>query len=506
MAKNKDKNIGDWGEIWELTDTQTPFVLDLVHDFCALGGGAGNGKTFSLNRKAILACELVPGIRVVICRETAGILEDITIPDFAEALLGENGSPGEMKFHIGVANWAKGAMLLQFKNGSTIKFLPIGEPEKGIREIEKQLSRNIGMVCIDQADRINFEVFTYLITRNRQKLINPATGKPLANQFNVTYNPSGYSHWLYQCFVRKNKDFVGELGDMYHTYEYSTHEAALLPEAVMEKYANLPQHMRDRFYHGIWGVQENAVYPEWKPSTHVVPQFNVPKGWDHYLVFDYGWSAPSCFLIFAVTRKCKETPDIPENIVFCIREHYKAYLKVYEHCQLVSHLMEGRNFVGLIADPSIWQAGPDGESIGDEYNKHGFYFERADNSQILGVERTQTMLQPLAENVDAVTEVLRTCGVPISLSILEKASKLMFLDGMCPQTIDEIPSQEYGKLAGMITGRSLLKQQKDHAADDVRYMCSHLMDMWTPEEEKPYSESYKYVRKRRKMDRSRRIA
>lgn len=504
-AKTKSFPEGKWGVIWDLTPTQKPFVFDFEHDFCGLGGGAGNGKTFSLNRKAILSCQLVPGLRSVICRETRGVLEEITVPDFAVALLGENGTPEDFREHPGVTNWAKGSLTLTFSNRSTIKFLAIGEPEKGIREIEKQLSRNVGQVNIDQADRINFDVFNYLIMRNRQALRHPVTGDPIVNQINITYNPAGYTHWIYQCFIKKNPKFVKSLSHKYKTYEYSTQEAALLPQSVMEKYDNLPKALRRRFFLGEWGAMEGAVYDEWNPDIHVVPYFEVPTEWDHYLVFDYGFAKPSCFLLFAVTRKCKETPDIPENIVFCIREHYQAGMKIYEHSQVLDHMIQGRKMAKKIADPQVWQVGKDGDTIGNDYNKYGHYFQRANNDQRLGVARVQTMLQPTAKNVSDVVEVLRTVyknDYAINSAIFEKASRLMILENMCPHTVEEIPSQEYSKLAGLLTGSSLLKEgQKDHAADCVRYFCNEVSEQWTPDQKQAYSAVWKMIlQARRKRD------
>lgn len=516
MADEKKNPEGKWGEIFSLKWNQKFFVFDFFHPYVGMGGGWANGKTYALCYKALLVARVVPGIPILLGQITEAMLIRALIPEFARALCGSRASMDSIDEHPSVKSFSRKNLQVVFHNGSSVTFIAVGERNKGLVQVEKLQSTSYGWIGLDQADNMFEGVFDYLQGRNRFRNVARHVNSngdiceyEFKNQIAITYNPEGFTHWIYKRFLKKDEEIIGSLGHYYKTYEYSSGDACLAPKDQLTKWENMSQDMADRFYHGKWGSFSDQVYKSWDKDIHVIPPFRIPHDWDWYLGFDYGYGAESCFLIFAVSRKCKSTPNVPENICFCVWEHYAKELTPEEHSVIVHRGMEGtdpelepRRFVGYPADPSIWRRQSRGETIADEYAKNGIYFEPAVNDQFLGVERTTMMLQGRPDRAADVTEVLATVYGDKSLvppKIKKSAAQLMFFaKPSVEHASEEIPSirvseQAYSGARGVF----LKEKQKDHAADVVRYFCCEFYERTTPKKVRMETERWRKVKSSR---------
>jgi len=484
--KKKALNIGDYGEIYALKDTQKNFVYDFSHPFVAMGGGWANGKTYALCRKVILLADLIPGIKIMMLQVTERQIKISLLPEFVHALMGNFATSDDLNSDPRVKRWSKGDLILEFVNGSRVDFMAFGEASHGVAQANKMLSATYGAIAADQADQMNEETFFSLRGRNRQKLVD-AKGNPLWNFFMITYNPEAYSHWIYQTYVKKSPEKIGTIGHLYKTYEYSSRVGDLMDEHKLQEWESMDEHIRKRYVDGVWGAFGDMLYKEFDPDIHVIPGFRVPNNWDFHLVFDYGFTHESCFHLYAVSRRCDETPTIPEGFAFLIWEHYQSQWTTREHLNMVRPQLIGRRMGDNWCDPAIWNVRSDGKSIGDDYLEGGIHFHPADNSQLRGVVATLEMLQARPDRYNEATGLLvQMYGdgqfIPDKIKELQRAPKLFIFANIAPHAVEEIPSVRVSEQRYMGGGGTYLANiKKDHAADCVRYFCNQLTVEQNPE-------------------------
>ena len=138
---------------------------------------------------------------------------------------------------------------------------------------------------------------------------------------------------------------------------------------------------------------EGQAFPEWRDNpagyhdgrlSHVIQPFEIPSGWRIYRSFDFGYAKPFSVLWWAVDF---------DDTAYLIHEWYGASdanmglrLSVGDIArgikQRENDLFAGRCISGP-ADPSIWDASR-GESVAEQLEAHGVYFQKAGNARLSG--------------------------------------------------------------------------------------------------------------------------
>ena len=160
--------------------------------------------------------------------------------------------------------------------------------------------------------------------------------------------------------------------------------------------ASLPDAERAALLYGDWNGFSGQVFTEWRNDpdsyherrgTHVISPFRVPREWKVYRSFDWGYSRPFSVGWYAEDKDgvlyrirelygCTGTPN--EGVRWNASRVASEIRRIEEE----DENLRGRH-IGGIADPAIFQKNG-GESIGEIMEKHGVYFDRADNSRIAG--------------------------------------------------------------------------------------------------------------------------
>lgn len=107
---------------------------------------------------------------------------------------------------------------------------------------------------------------------------------------------------------------------------------------------SLPDKTRKAWLDGDWDSFEGQFFDSWNHEVHVCQPFDIPKEWNRYISLDYGYSAPSAVLWFAVS---------PDGRTYQYRELYTPGLTFEKLRDEVLYLSKGENIQSAHIDPAL---------------------------------------------------------------------------------------------------------------------------------------------------------
>lgn len=123
---------------------------------------------------------------------------------------------------------------------------------------------------------------------------------------------------------------------------------------------------------GDWDVSQNAAFPEFDKSIHVVTPFEIPTNWTKFRGADWGYSSPACVLWFAVDW---------DNNLYVYREYYG---KGKDAEQFTEHILklDGQDKVAYgVMDGSVWsRRGETSPSVAEIMARNGLVWRPSDRS------------------------------------------------------------------------------------------------------------------------------
>ena len=359
------------------------------------GGAAGGGKTDALLTEALRQIE-IPHYKAIIFRKT---YKEIGGLESRSKYLYPMVSPR--------ARYNKSDHMWIFPSGATIEFANM---QSSIYK-EKYQGQAYDFVGFDELGHFTWDEYSYMFSRNRP------TGEGTLVYLRATANPGGVGHaWIKDRFITAAPPETR----IEYELEVTTPEGETLklkkdrmyiPATVFDNQvllkndpnylaslAMMPEAEKQALLYGNWDSFGGQVFREWKNDpahykdmkwTHVIEPFDIPKYWNVWRGYDFGYAKP-----FSVGWY---TAD-PNGKIYRIREYYgctgepnkgleidparqAANIKAIEEedPNLRDHKIIG------IADPSIWDTSR-GESIADIMSKHPNYihFSKGDNNRLAG--------------------------------------------------------------------------------------------------------------------------
>lgn len=166
-----------------------------------------------------------------------------------------------------------------------------------------------------------------------------------------TTNPGGAGHlWV------KNRFIVHGAYNRYVDPE-SGRSRIFIPSKVTDNptlmlndpsYVNylksLPEKLRKAWLDGNWDVFEGQFFDSWDSSIHVCEPFKIPDNWKRYISIDYGYSAPSAVLWYAVA---------PDGRTYQYRELYQTGLTFECLRDEILRISEGESIQYGVFDPAL---------------------------------------------------------------------------------------------------------------------------------------------------------
>lgn len=426
---------------------QKRFLTD-KHRYVAYGGARGGGKSWSVQRKAILLCLKWAGIKVLIVRRTYAELQNNHINVLIPML-------------YGIAKYNRSEKMFTFPNSSTIKF--------GYCATDADLGQYQGseydVIFIDEACLLSEYQIQQITACNRGVNNFP-------KRIYYTLNPGGQSHGYFKrLFVDRKFNGDEDPNDYSFIQSLVTDNKALMesqPEYI-KQLKNLPPKLREAWLYGRWDIFEGMFFEDFRIEvdvskaeelnmtpeemlkyhryTHVIEPFNPPEEWTYYRSYDFGYGKPFSCCWWAVDYEgvayqieecygCTATPN--EGIKWSPDKQFRQ-IKEIEN----SHpYLKGR-YIDGVADPSIWD-GSRGESVYEAALRNGIDFQKGVNDRIAGWMQMHYRFQ-----------------------FDEKGKARMYIFKNCKNTIRTLPLLMYDEHKP----EDLDTTQEDHIADAMRYFC-----------------------------------
>lgn len=413
---------------------QQMFLSD-HHKLVAYGGARGGGKSWVVRDKAKRLCLRWPGIRILIVRRTYAELMANHVDQLRADL-------------AGFARFNKSEMRFACANGSSIKLGYCGSD----KDLMQYQGAEYDVVCIDEATQLQEGWIKKLLACMRG-----VNGLP--KRCYITCNPGGPGHgWVKRVFVDR-KFQPGEDPEDYSFIQALVQDNAALMQAqpdYIKQLQALPAKLRAAWLDGRWDVYDGQFFEELtddpthyldRAYTHIIAPFEVPRGWQMYRSFDFGYAKPFSVGWWAVDFDGRLYRILE---LYGCTEDPNTGLKwepgrIFDEISRVEHehrWLKGRKIIG-IADPSIWD-GSRGKSVADEAAARGVYFSPGVNDRMPGWMQVHYRLAFDGDG-HPMMYVFSTCKGFI------RTMPLLQYDAHRPEDLDT-------------TG-------EDHVADEVRYMC-----------------------------------
>ena len=402
--------------------------------FIGFGGARGGGKTDAvLGRFGIRACE--DGKRnMVFFRKELPQADDL-IERAKEIYMPLGAGYNGMKNQF------------TFPSGARIRFRPLFNDD----DAQKYQGQNLTDAAVEEAGN-------YPDPSPIMKIFGCLRGSKTPN-LTLTFNPGGSGHhWLKEMFIKQAPKGMEVL-------------KMKLPTGTQVPYVYIPSRIQDNkkllekdpgyidrlhlvgspelvraWLEGDFEIHEGSYFPEFG-QRHIVKPFAVPKHWNRYLGYDWGFRSPFCAVWGAVSSGKDDAGNevpYPKGAIIIYRELWGKQVENTEQARRIAEL-SGREQVFTAADTAIFND-QGGISIGEQMNK------------VLS-EYKHPPLQPADKD--------RLSGwSQIRQRLMAKPAMLYFFS-TCPYLIDSIPSLQYDPRKP----EDLDSTGNDHGADAVRYLC-----------------------------------
>ena len=388
--------------------------------YVAFGGARGGGKSWAVRTKAKLLAARYAGIKILIVRRTYPELINNHIRTLRSEL-------------NGIAKYNDKDKILIFPNGSSIAFTYCANDA----DLDRLQGIELDVIFLDEATQLS-EFQMKAITACLRGVNN------FPKRVYYTCNPGGQGHaYIKRLFI--DRRFEGaEKPDEYEFIQSLPSDNKALMEAqpdYIDQLKALPAALRDAWLYGKWDVFAGQFFAEFTDDrehyrdrmwTHVIEPFNVPKRWEVYRSYDFGYNKPFSCQWWAVDFEgvayhilelygCTETPN--EGVQWTPDKQFAEIARIErEHPYLA-----GRKITG-VADPSIWDRSR-GESVAEAAARHGILFVPGDNHRLPGWMQVHYRMN-FDENGLPMMYVFNTCK-----GFIRTIPSLMFSDTK-PEDLD----------------------------------------------------------------------
>ena len=381
------------------TPKQQEFVFNNARHIL-FAGGVRAGKTLSSAWKCLLLARMFPDNLILVGRLTYPSLRDTTLATFND-LIQELGWRVEFK---------AGEQCHVFPNRSRIiyRYLDGFEPRMGL---------SLGALFIDQIEDIKERIFNTLLTRlDRQmtptkepqfKDLVSGYGQSWQRISFATCNPTPIDHWVYKLW--RNNFERRLIKHPLHNPRFYLVEASTdsnkenLPSDFFETLADLPQALRDKYQHGIWGGESGMIYADvFNDHLTMIPENTpFPDDAEFYRAFDHGGQADAgCCLFYYYSA----SPIDGELEVVFFDLYWGEKQTISQHARNILKLWQDLDFHLTLADPQVkhrtQQSTTKEENISllDVYRANGLYLTPAFRPVFAGIDKVRVWMNVNAKH------------------------------------------------------------------------------------------------------------
>lgn len=334
------------------------------------GGAKGGGKSKGLQLILLLRRFKYAGSTGAIFRKTYPELDGNHIRPLFQAF------PELRDYYV------DSKKLLTLPNGSTLQFC-YADSEK---DIDLYQGREFHDLAIDEAGQWTEAMFRKLLGSNR------SAREGVKARAMLTGNPGGAGHkWLKRLFIERRFKERERPGDYAFIQALVDDNAALLhtdPDYVHRLESEPNEALRKAYRYGSWDIFAGQYFSEISREVHCIEPFAIPRHWNRFGAYDYGFNHPAAFGWFAVDE---------DGNVFLYREFVQAQLRVDQFAEAVNKFHDTKDLQPIVAGWDCWaKKGTLNQgstpTIAEEFLKHHIILSRAKIDRVQGASQVRNYL------------------------------------------------------------------------------------------------------------------
>lgn len=337
------------------------------------GGAKGGGKSKGLRDIMLLRRFQYEGSEGVIFRRSYPELEGNHIrPLFKDH--------PELKEY-----YNEGKKILTLPNGSSLQFCHC-QSEQDVTLYQGREFQDLG---IEEAGQWTEGMFQTLRGSNRSS----RPGIPARTI--LTANPGGIGHsWLKRLFIEKNYNERESAKDYAFIQALIHDNPALInndPDYIRRLEAEPNAALRKAYLYGDWDIHAGQFFSEIRREIHFIKSFEIPKHWNRFGAYDFGFGHPAAFGWFAIDE---------DGDVYLYRELIEAGLRVDQFCKRLLKHEDTLTLAPILAGHDCWakkaakinQHEQTSPTIAEEFNAHGILLKRANIDRVQGAMQLRKYL------------------------------------------------------------------------------------------------------------------
>lgn len=247
----------------------------LPHREAFFGGAAGPGKSDALLAGALQYVD-VPGYAALILRKTYA---DLALPGAIMSRARE--------WLYGKAHWSDKTYTFTFPSNATLTFGYIDSDN----DIYRYQGSEAQYIAFDELTQFSEDQYEYLFSRLRG---TSDIDVPL--RMRSASNPGGIGHgWVKKRFITQRKPEV-----IFIPARLEDHPDEKFKSEYRGNLAKLSEVRRKQYEFGDWDAAAGLAYPNLEDGVHIVKRFEIPQHWERFESMDYGTTAATAWLLYAV--------------------------------------------------------------------------------------------------------------------------------------------------------------------------------------------------------------
>lgn len=338
------------------------------------GGAKGGGKSKGLQLIMLLRRFKYAGSTGAIFRRTYPELEGNHIRPLFQAF------PGLREY------WNESKKLLTLPNGSTLQFCHCNNEA----DIALYQGREFHDLAIDEAGQWTETMFRTLQGSNR------SSQPGIAPRLLLTGNPGGLGHgWLKRIFIERRFN-EREVPQDYAFIQALVDDNLALMEndaAYIRRLDAEPNEaLRKAYRFGDWNVFAGQFFQEIAKDVHFIKPFDIPRHWNRFGAYDYGYNHPAAFGWFA---------NDEDGNTYLYRELVCASLRVDQFAKKLNAFPDTAGLYPIVAGHDCWakrthtinsKQGSNPPTIAEEFQSHGINLRQAVIDRIQGASQMRSYL------------------------------------------------------------------------------------------------------------------
>lgn len=335
------------------------------------GGAKGGGKSKGLQLLMLLRRFKYPKSTGAIFRKTYPELEANHIRPLFQAF------PQLRQYYH------ESKKILTLPNGSELQFCHC----KNEADISLYQGREFHDLAIDEAGQWTESMFRTLLGSNR------SAKQDIKVRCILTGNPGGIGHgWLKRIFIERRFNERERPEDYAFIQALVDDNAALIdndPDYVRRLESEPNEMLRRAYRFGDWDIFAGQFFQEISKEVHFIEPFAIPKHWNRFGAYDYGYNHPAVFGWFASDE---------DGNTFLYRELVLTQTRVDLFAKKLNEYDDTSLLYPIVAGHDCWtqravlrdDALP--PTIAEQFQTHGINLKRAVIDRIQGAAHLRDYL------------------------------------------------------------------------------------------------------------------